>query len=127
MTDLFTAIMTRYSAVDLSSTLTGLYNTLAPQDAVFPYGTFSLISNVSDWSFSDKYEECLIQFNIFSDESSATVVCNAFELLKTAFDFYELSVANYDTVSMIRESAILTKTDDVWQYSVTYRIVLQEI
>jgi hypothetical protein len=124
MTDLFTAIITRYEAVSLSASLTGLYNTQAPQDVTFPYGVFQLISDTPDWTFSENFENILLQFNLFSDTSDPVEICDLFELLKTAFDFLELSVANYETVSMIRENANLTR-DGYWQYNVTYRILLQ--
>lgn len=126
MQDLFAAIMTRYSAVGLSSSLTGLYNTQAPQDAVFPYGVFQLISDVPEWTFSENFENCLLQFNLFSNKSSPVQICTLYELLKTAFDFHELAVSNHDTVSMIRENTILTQIESVWQYNVTYRVVLQK-
>ena len=123
MTDLFAAIMTRYAAVSLSASLTGLWNTQAPQDVVFPYGVFQLISDVPDWTFSENIEDILLQFNLFSEKSDPVEICDLFELLKTAFDFLDLSIANYETVSMIRENAILTR-DGYWQYNVTYRILL---
>ena len=125
MTDLFAAILTRYAAVPLSSSLTGLWNTLAPQDAVFPYGVFALISDTPEWTFSENSENILLQFNLFSDTSDPVQICALYELLKTAFDFLELSITNYETVSMIRENAILTR-DGYWQYNVTYRIILQK-
>jgi len=127
MTDLFAAIMVRYGAVALSSSLTGLWNTQAPQDAAFPYGVFQLISDVPDWTFSENTEDCLLQFNLFSDESSPAGICGLFELLKTAFDFHELEVNNYETIYMSRESAILTRIEGIWQYNVTYRILLGEL
>ena len=123
MTDLFAAIMIRYAAVSLSASLTGLWNTQAPQDVVFPYGVFQLISDVPDWTFTEDFEDILVQFNLFSETSDPVEMCDLFELLKTAFDFLDLSIANYETVSMIRENAILTR-DDYWQYNVTYRILL---
>lgn len=127
MTDLFAAIITYYSTdplEPLASLLTGLYNTLAPQEAVFPYGVFSLISDVADWTFSENFENCLLQFNLFSGKSDPVEICALFELLKTAFDFLELDIANHETISMIRENAILTRLEDVWQYNVTYRVIL---
>lgn len=124
MTDLFTAIYTRYLAMPLASPLTALHNTQAPEDAVFPYGVFSLISDVPDWTFSEKLENCLIQFNLFSNTVDATEICVLFELLKTAFDFHDLTIANYETVSMVRENSILTRVENVWQYNVLYRVLL---
>jgi len=125
MTDLFAAIMIRYAAVPLASSLTGgLWSTLAPQDTAFPYGVFSLISDVPEWTFGENLENILLQFNLFSNTSDPVQVCALFTLLKTAFDFLDLSIDNYETVSLIRENAILTKVEDIWQYNVTYRILL---
>lgn len=126
MTDLFAAIITRYEAVGLSNSLTGLWNTQAPQEAVFPYGVFSLISDVPEWTFTEDFENCLLQFNLFSDKSDPVEICALFELLKTAFDFLDLTISNYETVSLVRENSILTRIEDVWQYNVTYRVVLQK-
>lgn len=124
MTDLFNALYTRYLAASLSGSLSALHNTIAPEKAVFPYGVFSLISNVPDWTFTENTENCLVQFNLFSDTVDATQICALFELLKTAFDFLDLTIANYETVSMIRENAILTRVENVWQYNVLYRVLL---
>jgi len=124
MTDLFAAIMTRYGNVALRNSLTfGLWNTQAPQETPFPYGVFQLISDVPDWTFSENFENILLQFNLFSDTKDPVQICALYELLKIAFDFLDLTIANYETVSMIRENAILTR-DVYWQYNVTYRIVL---
>lgn len=124
MTDLFVAIYTRYLDTALASSLTALHNTLAPEDAVFPYGVFSLISDVPDWTFSENLENCLVQFNLFSNTVDATEICALFTLLKTAFDFFDLTIANYETVSLTRANSILTRVERVWQYNVTYRILL---
>ena len=126
MQDLFAAIMVRYAdeAVLLSDSLTGLWNTQAPQEVVFPYGVFALISDVPSWTFSENLEDILLQFNLFSDESDPVEICALFELLKTAFDFHELAIDNYETIYMVRENAILTRLENVWQYNVIYRILL---
>lgn len=124
MTDLFNALYTAYEASGLASPLSAFHNTLAPEDAVFPYGVFSLISNVPDWTFTENLENCLIQINLFSNTVKATEVCALFTLLKTTFDFLDLTIANYETISMIRENAILTKVEDVWQYNILYRVLL---
>jgi len=127
VTDLFTAIMVRYNAAALSGSLTGLYNTQAPQDAVSPYCVFQLISDDADWTFSENVENCLLQFNLFSDESSPAEICTLFDLLKDAFDFHELTIDNYETIYMVRENSNLTRIEDVWQYNTTYRILLGEL
>ena len=127
MTDLFAAIMVRYADVSLASSLTGLWNTEAPQNVVFPYGVFALISDVPDWTFGEDIENCLLQFNLFSNESDPIQICVLFELLKTAFDFHGLTIDNYETISMVRENAILIRIEKVWQYNVNYRLLLGKL
>lgn len=126
MKTLFLAIYDYYSTSSLAEQLTDLYNTEAPSTAVFPYGVFSLPSNVRDGTFTEDFEDCLIQFSLYSDESSASKVCDCFELLKTIFDHVDLTVSGYSPISCEREPANLVKVDGVWQYTVTYRIVLQK-
>jgi len=128
MKTLFQAIYATYEASDLAASLTGLYNTQAPADAVFPYSVYTLVSNVQDFTFTENFEDCLVQFSLFSDVmSDSTQVCDLFELLKTAFDFLlDLGVAGYATISIVREIANLIKEKNVWHYAVTYRILLQE-
>lgn len=124
MQDLFNAIYDYYLTTALASPLSALHNTQAPEDAVFPYITFSLISDVPDWTFTENLENCLVQFNLFSNTVDATQICALFELLKTAFDFYDLTIDNYETIYMFRENSILTRVENVWQYNVLYRILL---
>jgi len=127
MKTLFEAIWNRFKATPLVSELTELYNTEAPAEAVFSYGVFSLPSDVADGGgFGEDWENCLVQFNLFSDEVLATKVCAAFEALKEAFDHYDLSVDDYETISLVRESANLTRLEKVWQYNVTYSILIQK-
>ena len=102
-----------------------LHNTEAPGEAVFPYGVMALVSNVPDWTFGENFEDCLIQFNLFSENSLCTEIGLTYEALKTAFDFFDLVITGYETVSMVREVANLLKIEGVWQYNVSYRIVVQ--
>ena len=132
MNTLFTAIYAKYLASGLPAAgLTGLYNTQAPADAAFPYCVFSLISDVPDWTFTENFENCLIQFSLFSkptgaDKASSSEVCNLFELLKTMLDFVDLTISGYTSISLTREMATLLRANMVWQYTVTYRILLQD-
>lgn len=131
MKDLFKAIYAHYLDDLLATKLTGMYNTEAPPDAVFPYGVFSLISCVQDFNFGEDFENCLVQFNLFS-KGTLQEICDLYDLLKgdvsagTGFDFHDLVFVDYDSVSMIRENSMLGKVEGAWQFSVTYRIVMQK-
>ena len=122
MNALFDAIYLRWAS-EMGSRV--LYNTEAPGEAPFPYSVMSLVSDVGEWTFGETFENCLIQFNLFSDESLCTEVGLIFEALKEAFDYFDLVVVGYDTVSLIRQVANLLKIEGVWQYNISYRIVIQ--
>lgn len=128
MKTLFQALYARYKTTALgSSALTDFYCTQAPPKAVFPYGVFSLPSNVADWTFTEDFEDCLVQFSLFSNiMSDQREVCDLFELLKTAFDKFDLVVTGYTTVSLERGPANLVKEENAWHYAVTYRLYLQK-
>jgi hypothetical protein len=84
------------------------------------------VSNDYDHQFSEDYEDFLIQFNIFADDSSASNIGTYFENLKTLYDWARPDVTNYTVIRMQREFAQLAKDDDVWQYTVQYRVLLEK-
>jgi len=122
---LFTAIYNRYSASSLSASLSDMYHTRAPADAVFPYAVLSLISQRPDWTFTENYENCLIQFSLFNKESSFSAVGDEVDLLKGLYDFFDLLVTYFSTISFVRETVHMLRIESVWQYIVTYRILLK--
>ena len=128
MDALFQAIFTKVSNdVDHSASLTGgLHLTEAPQDTDYPYAVFSMPSNVPNWTFSENMENCLIQFNIYSDQASSEPISDIYDDLKACFDWCTLTVVGYHHIYMKREFGQLLRVDAVWQYSVRYRVELQE-
>ena len=122
---LFNAIYNRYLATTLDDKITALYNTEADDEAISPYGTFSLASNVPEWTFDDNFENCIIQFTLVSKDDTCDEILEAVEALKAAFDFYSLEIDGYTTVSLVRIVANLIRIEGVWQYNVSYRIVMQ--
>lgn len=133
MQTLFNAIYARFTTLKAASAIgdaTDMYNTEAPSDAVFPYIVFSLVSDVQDFDSDSLFEDTLIQFNIFSDNSSTIQVCEIFKALKgvtiegTGYDFFQLVVDDYNTLQLKRDNSNLTKVKKVWQYNVTYLCLL---
>ena len=101
----------------------------AEQDDTFPYGVYYLISNVPAWTFDHDFEEYIIQFNIFDDDSSATDINTAYSALIALFDDTTLTVTGYTHVYMKRELSMLTREGEergVWNYMVQYRVYLQK-
>jgi len=122
---LFDALYARFETTTLHDKITEFYNTEAREDAVFPYGTFSLPSNVPDWTFSENFEDVLIQVRLFSESSNAGEITEAFVALKAAFDFFDLVIAGHETISLVREPANLLRIEGRWVYDITYRIKIQ--
>ena len=123
---LFDAIYDKFIA-DGKYGLSALYNTEAGDKAVYPYGTFSLVGNRTDMTgdFGDDDEDCLIQFNLFDDDPKCTDINAAYKLLKAAFDKFDLVVAEHETVSLVKEVANLIRVEKVWQYNISFRILIQ--
>ncbi|KKL61387.1 hypothetical protein LCGC14_2195800 [marine sediment metagenome] len=131
MKTLFQAIYNHFIEDPLAASITGLYNTSAPDKAVFPYIVFSLVTNIPDIDSSQQWENGLLQFNIFSSKKSPKEITDIYELLKgdtitgEGFDYFDLLIDDYDTVILERDSAILTQLDNkIWQYNVTYSFML---
>lgn len=103
-----------------------LYNTEADDEAVFPYGTFTLVGNTPDWTFSEDFEDCFIQFNLFSETTTCEEASDLFEALKSAFDKFDLVVDGHETISLVRGVANLVRVDKKWQYIVNYELNIQK-
>lgn len=134
MKSLFQGIFTRFNSTEgqvLKNLLGGrLYNTYAPQGASFPLATVSLISDIPDGTFTEDWENVLLQFSIYSLSSSAVEVCDTFDALKVLYDDCPLVVSGYQTLYMKREFSKLLHEDDEnlapWHYVVEYRVLMEK-
>jgi hypothetical protein len=136
MKELAKAICSRFSSDPMSTSFTGIYNTLAPETSVFPYLVFSFISQTTDWTFTERFEDLLVQFDIYSDQVSPVQVTDLYNLLigdskaQQGFDFAEFSVNDYVLLWFTRESSSLQRWEiegkRVWNYTVTYRVKLEK-
>ena len=137
MKELAKGIVNYVASDPLNAAITKIYNTEAPSAAVFPYVVFTLINSNTDFTFTEKFEEYLIQFNIYSEDKSSIEVCDIFNLLigdenlGTGFDHAEFDVDNHTMIKCQREppASLNRWTVDgkrVWDYMVSYRILLQK-
>jgi len=132
MIELWEGIHTYFSAnagtAAFRALLTGdLWNVEAKPGTAFPYATFDLITDMPDNFASGKnfIENCLIQFNIFSDKKSAEELLTIYDALIACFDFTNITVSNYTVSSCVREAAVKLKEDNIWQMNIRYRIKLE--
>ncbi len=133
MKTLFAAIDARYKAdSSLAAATTGMYLSEAPANAKYPYIVVTLVGDTEDFDSSTFYEDVIIQFAIFDNRKSPSRITDIFELLKgvpandTGFDFGNLIIDDYLTLAMIRNTANLLRVDNVWEYVVSYQILLEE-
>ena len=136
MTELSTAIMTKFNATSGDPAVNNtfytsiggrLYNTQAPQAAIFPFAVFTEISDLYEFTFTTSFENILFQFALFSTEESVQEVENMFSYCKTLFDWCTLSPSGYTHLYMRRESSHLTKDDrPAWMRIVEYRIMCED-
>ena len=125
---LFDAIWNKFVA-DGKYGMSALYNTEADDKAVYPYATFSLVSNRTDMTgdFEDIDEDCLIQFNLFDDDPKCTDINAAYKALVAAFNEFDLVVVDHSTIGLVKEVANLIRVEKVWQYNVSFGISIKEV
>ena len=131
MNELFKGIYTKYKsstgAGSLYADLTGgLHNTAVPQGTAYPYAAFYLISNVPHWTFDATMENSIVQFSIFDDDSNVSDIGDLYKELTDLYDWTDLTLDNYSSVFLKRESSNLLKNEDVWQYVISYRTEIQK-
>ena len=103
-----------------------LYLNEAPQNTTFPYIVYYVEGNDYDYQFVEDFEDFIIQFNIFDDKASASNITDYFEKLKDLYDWSIPTVTGYTVSRFVREFAQLVRDDEVWQYTVQYRVLLQK-
>jgi hypothetical protein len=107
-----------------------LYHKKAPQGATFPYCVYFMVSGIADRSFGDMEEETLIQFNIFSENNSATEAGNILAALFLRYDYCTLTVSGYNYIVMQRDFTVpnddFSTDTPVHGYSVQYTTIIQK-
>ena len=121
------AIYARFAAdADLPGAVTGMWHAEASPKTAFPYITTHVISNTPLWVFPAKaLENLLIQFSIFSNTVADTEVNRLYRYLTACYDNASMTICNHGCVMVKRENAVLRRDDDVWIYSVDFRILAQ--
>lgn len=100
----------------------------APQNSSYPYGVYSLISDVPSYVFNETgaIEEAVIQFDLYDDDNSAVDICTAYTAMCELYDYCDLSVTGYTNVFMKREYSFLERGEELWDYMIQYRVMFQK-
>ena len=116
-----------------------LFKGQAPQGMEYPYVVFMIISDVPDKTFTEDFEDILIQFSLFSSASSSGEVEDMFAHLKELYDECAMTIAavSHDVANtlvwMKRQNATLMVEDEetpagtrqIWHYAVDFEIKTQ--
>jgi len=130
MKQLFTSLYGYYkSRPELVTAITDFYLESAPAEAVFPYVVCKLVSSTMDHTYTEKFENYLIQLDIYEDSNSPKRSAELWDLLIQALDFWTGVIENYILISTIREGTSMSQWEvegkKVWDVTLNYRILLQ--
>lgn len=100
-----------------------LYHTQADQTTVFPFAVFTFISQGTEYTFTDEFENLVVQFSLFSLQKSSLEIEILRAKLTALYDWSSLTVSGYTHLYMRRINSRLMKDDrPAWHYSIDYRI-----
>jgi hypothetical protein len=139
--NLLTAIYNKTLNTNLSSYVGGrIYLDRAIAGAQFPYVVYFIVSGVPDKTFTEDYEEILIQFSLFSTLRSATEITTMYKHLTDLFDECELTIPptgqKTDTLvwmkrenltAMIEDVTVNNAMESVRHWAVEYEILTSKV
>jgi len=132
MTPLITGIYSKFIAAPANNLYTALggrlYHAEAPQSVTYPYATVFVVSSEHDWTFTDTFEEVLVQFSIFTQERSAANAGTYWKYLIALYDDASISVTGYSQIDMIRGQSRLIRDEEsnTWHYMTEYNSTLEQ-
>lgn len=132
MLNLTTALYGRLSGSALADHIGNrMFKGQAPDGAVYPYIVYFVVTNTPDHTFSEDFENTIIQFSLFSSESGTTEIENMYADLKTLYDEKTFSITGSTLVWMRRSNAnfivedhvTTAGTQRVWAYHVEFEVL----
>jgi hypothetical protein len=134
MNKLYTAIYNKYTtntALAAYTTVGGrFYLNHAPQEATFPYIVYFCVTDVADSDFGEDREDYMVQFNIFSQNNSASEAGTILTAVKSLFDDCSITVASWRHLYMQRRMTFPnndpTQEPPIHGYSVEYDILIEK-
>lgn len=108
-----------------------LYKGRAPEGAAYPFAVFFVVTNTPEKTFSEDYENVIVQFSLFSSASGTTEIEDMYTHLKALYDECSLTITDATLVWMQRDNAVFLAEDhttpsgttQVWVYHVDYSIM----
>lgn len=124
MNNLLTAITSKITTGPsaLYSDVNGrVYLDQAPPVPEFPYITFFIVSNVPQKTYTEDFEDILIQFSLFSNSEGAAEITDMYADLKALFDECALTITGSAHIWMKR-SNLTTMVEEITTASGTFGV-----
>lgn len=113
-----------------------MFKGIAAEGAEYPYIVFQIVSDVPDLTFTESYEDVLIQFSLFSSASSSGEVEDMFAHLKELYDECAMTITaiSHDVANtliwmkrvnatlMVEDHETPSGTTQVFHYAVDYEV-----
>ena len=131
MLNLTAAIWGRLAGSALSAHIANrMFKGQAPKGVDYPYAVFFVVSDVPDHTFTEDFEDVILQFSLFSMASGTTEIENMYDDLKTLYDECEFSIEEEELIWMRESNSIFLVEDHttpmgtrrVWVYHVEFEI-----
>lgn len=129
MKALFDALMTKATgSTFLTASTGGLHREFAPQSKAMPYTVMHLVSGNPEDTFTERGESFLVQFNVYTDTTTATTLDDIADKLRTLYDWCTLTITGYRFIAMGRVFQTSYWNDELknWTYVIQYRIQMQK-
>ena len=137
MKNLSTALFTKFTGSAFSTSIGGrLYKVGAKQNPTWPYAVYFVVTDSPADTFTDRIEDVLIQFSVFSNDPSSTseiedIVTN----LKALYDNCSLTISGNTMIEMQRQPSggitqqfeeTPTGTQRYFQCDIDYNVIMQK-
>ena len=132
MKNLTTAIYGRLSGSALAARINSrMFKGQALEGTDYPYIVYMVVTDTPDHTFTEDFEDVLVQFSLFSITSGTTEVENMYTDLKTLYDEKSFNVTGSTLVWMRRSNANFivedhttpTGTQKVWAWHVDFEVL----
>ena len=132
MKNLTKAIYGQVAGSSLYTDVSGrLFKGRAPDGTSYPYIVYFVVTDMPSKTFTEDYENVIIQFSLFSTASGTTEVEDMFTHLKTLYDEKPFTITGSTLVWMRRSNTSFlvedhttpTGTQQVWHYAVDFEVL----
>lgn len=134
MNELFTSIYNKYNSDTSHGAYTNVsgkfYLNYVPQGTSPPFIVYFSVSDINEVDFGEERQDFTIQFNLFSQNYSATEAGTILGNLKSLFDDCSLTVTDWRHITFSRGNTYpnndFSQDPPVHGYSVEYEVMIEK-